>query len=354
MDPAPGTVNFDLIDEPSAGRRRRWIAFGISSALQPVGVALAVWLLAALPQGIQPKERNGLYFQVALLLAPKPRISTPIKLSRLPQPQVPRIAPELRPLKDPPPLIARALSAPEPPKLPADYPPLPPARLPIPELSAPPKRQAPAVRTDVFSASSAAKIRQPARKVQTGGFGDVNGLPGIAQGGNAGNVARLGSFDLPIGPGYGNGSGASHGVRGTVMSAGFDKGIASGGGERGQGGGGVRESGFGNLNSPPQVVEKRTKAGVSAQLQPVEILSKPNPTYTEEARRLRVEGEVVLDVIFSASGELRVLRLARGLGHGLDEAALRAAEQIVFKPARRDGQPVDSRAMLRIIFRLAY
>lgn len=138
------------------------------------------------------------------------------------------------------------------------------------------------------------------------------------------------------------------------MGAGFDKGIAGGGGERGQGGAGVRESGFGDLNSPPQVVEKRTKAGVSAQLHPVEILSKPNPAYTPEARRLRVEGEVVLDVIFSASGELRVLRLVRGLGHGLDEAALRAAEQIVFKPARRDGQPVDSRAMLRIIFRLAY
>jgi len=47
-------------------------------------------------------------------------------------------------------------------------------------------------------------------------------------------------------------------------------------------------------------------------------------------------------------------RIVRGLGHGLDEAAVRAAQQIRFKPARRDGQPVDFPAVVHIVFQLAY
>jgi TonB family protein len=85
----------------------------------------------------------------------------------------------------------------------------------------------------------------------------------------------------------------------------------------------------------------------------VEIVAKPKPVYTEEARRLRVEGEVVLEVTFVASGRLRVLRIVSRLGHGLDEAAVEAAEKIQFTPARRNGVPVDHTATLRVVFRLA-
>jgi TonB family protein len=88
-------------------------------------------------------------------------------------------------------------------------------------------------------------------------------------------------------------------------------------------------------------------------LTPAEIISKPTPAYTEEARRLRIEGEVVLEVVFEASGKLHVVRVVRGLGHGLDENAVRAAEQIRFKPAMREGQPANSTAMLHIVFQLA-
>jgi TonB family protein len=85
----------------------------------------------------------------------------------------------------------------------------------------------------------------------------------------------------------------------------------------------------------------------------VEIVSKPKPIYTDEARSLRVEGEVVLEVTFVASGALRVLRVVRSLGHGLDEAAIAAAQKIQFTPARRDGVAVDYTATLRVVFRLA-
>jgi TonB family protein len=86
---------------------------------------------------------------------------------------------------------------------------------------------------------------------------------------------------------------------------------------------------------------------------PVEIVSKEKPAYTDEARRMKVEGEVVLEVIFVATGQLRVVRVLESLGHGLDEAAVEAAEQILFKPAQRDGKAVDYTAVVRIVFQLA-
>ncbi|HEV2378751.1 MAG TPA: energy transducer TonB [Terriglobia bacterium] len=87
----------------------------------------------------------------------------------------------------------------------------------------------------------------------------------------------------------------------------------------------------------------------SVALVQVEIPSKPTPVYTDEARRLHLEGEVTVEVVFAASGELRVLRILKGL----DEAALRAATGIRFKPARRDDLPVDTVATLHIVFQLA-
>lgn len=87
---------------------------------------------------------------------------------------------------------------------------------------------------------------------------------------------------------------------------------------------------------------------------PVEILSKPRPVYTDEARRLRLEGEVLLEVLFSASGGAHVIRLLRGLGHGLDESAAAAATAIRYRPAEKAGAPADAAAVVRIVFQLAY
>jgi len=68
---------------------------------------------------------------------------------------------------------------------------------------------------------------------------------------------------------------------------------------------------------------------------------------------LRIQGEVVLSVVFQASGGVRVLAVVKFLGHGLDQAAEEAATQIQFKPAQRDGKPMDFPATVRIQFRLA-
>jgi len=86
---------------------------------------------------------------------------------------------------------------------------------------------------------------------------------------------------------------------------------------------------------------------------PVEVLSKPTPAYTDEARTLKIEGDVILEVEFTARGDVRVIRVVRGLGHGLDESASHAALGITFKPAQSEGHAIDFRTTVHIVFRLA-
>ena len=69
--------------------------------------------------------------------------------------------------------------------------------------------------------------------------------------------------------------------------------------------------------------------------------------------QLKVEGDVVLRVTFSAAGQVLVQGVVRGLGHGLDEEARRVAQQIRFRPATRDGRPVDLTTNITITFQLA-
>jgi TonB family protein len=86
---------------------------------------------------------------------------------------------------------------------------------------------------------------------------------------------------------------------------------------------------------------------------PVDVLFKPTPAYTDDARALGIQGDVVLEVEFSAAGTLRVIRIVRALGHGLDELAVQAAGRIRFKPALENGRPVDVKANVVIVFRLS-
>jgi TonB family protein len=210
------------------------------------------------------------------------------------------------------------------------------------------------VRTNLFSSGSSAAqtMDRPAQQVQTGGFGDPRGVPAKTAQTRAVNIAQAGGFDLPAGPGEGNGQGGANGARGVVASSGFGSGVATTN-ARTTPNGAVQQAGFGNGDvAAPPTVQSRT-AEVAAKVVPAEILSKPTPIYTEDARAKRIEGEVLLEVIFEASGKLRVLKIVRGLGYGLDDSAVRAAEQIRFKPALRDGQPSDSTAVVHIIFQLA-
>lgn len=214
-----------------------------------------------------------------------------------------------------------------------------------------PVRPKEVVANSFASGSSAqATLSKTPREVQTGGFGDPNGVKGTSDRKGQVMVASLGGFDLPSGPGQGNGTGGSRGARGTVASAGFGNGAAgNGNGDRPRGGA-VAQAGFNQMAAVPAT---RERAPEKPAMTPVEITYKPLPVYTQEARQLRLEGEVLVQVMFTAGGDLRVQQVVRGLGHGLDEAAVRAARQIRFRPARRNGEPYDSVALVHIVFALA-
>jgi len=208
------------------------------------------------------------------------------------------------------------------------------------------------VYTGSFGSSATPTVNAPVEKVQTGGFGDPNGLPGEGKQGAKLTAARLGSFDLPEGAGTGNGTGGAKGIKGTIASAGFGNGVAQpSNGDGRRGGQGVQAAGF--MAQQVATNTRRNLEETSAATFPVEIVFKPKPVYTDEARRLNLEGEVLLEVMFGANGQLRVNRVVRGLGHGLDEAAVTAANKIKFKPAQRNGSAVDSTAIVHVTFQLA-
>jgi TonB family protein len=206
---------------------------------------------------------------------------------------------------------------------------------------------------DFGGSSQKPTVNAAVEKVQTGGFGDPNGLKGEGKQGAKLYAAAAGGFDMPVGQGQGNGSGGAKGIKGTVASADFGNGIATGGkGDGRSNGQGVATGGFGSqavAHTGPKL-----QADTGAATTPVEITFKPNPIYTDEARNLKLEGEVLLEVMFSASGSLHVNRVVRGLGHGLDEAAIAAANKMRFKPAQRAGVPVDSTAVVHVVFQMAY
>jgi len=217
-----------------------------------------------------------------------------------------------------------------------------------------PKRPKEDVKVNNLGSGSAAPatVVAPVEKVQTGGFGDPNGVAGKGDPKHATNVARLGSPALPGGEGYGNGTGGKEGIRGTVASTGFGNGTANPppSGKKGS----VVSTGFANAADATAEAPKKKQQNTGPADNSPTILEKPRPEYTAEGRSMKIEGDVVVDMVFMANGTVQINRVISGLGHGLDEAAVRAAQQIKFKPALRQGEAVDFPARVRIEFRLAY
>ena len=181
-----------------------------------------------------------------------------------------------------------------------------------------------------------------AKPVHTGSFGDPGGVPAQQQTSTASRTPSLpvvGSFGTPA-------TGAGH-----QPARGLTTGAFSGG----QGGPTAATNKV--MKSvdftEPALATASPMAARGARVTPVAIESKPAPVYTEEARRLRVEGDVVLQVVFTAAGQIQIVGVVKSLGHGLDEAAVAATRQIRFAPARRDGQLVDYPATIHVVFALS-
>ena len=202
----------------------------------------------------------------------------------------------------------------------------------------------------VLGSSAPITLQKPRELVQTGGFGDPESVKDNHNTTRVANMNPTGSFDMPVGPGQGNGTGGAKGSKGAIASTGFGDAVAKGSG--GGGHGTIQQTGFGDETASQQM--KRTAASAPDRYKPMEITSIPKPQYTDEARAKKIEGDVVIQVVFTASGDVKVLHVVQGLGYGLDESAEAAARQIRFHPALQDGQPVDVTANVRMKCELAY
>ena len=146
------------------------------------------------------------------------------------------------------------------------------------------------------------------------------------------NIAQLGDPLSKIGP-PSNGPGFGGGI-GTGSGGGVGSGSGAGVGP-GQGGG----IGGGVF---------RVGGGVSA---PVPVFQ-PQPEYSEQARKAKYQGSVLLSVVVSRDGSVRDIKILRPLGLGLDEKAVEAVQQWRFKPGQKNGAPVDVMATVEVTFRL--
>ena len=102
------------------------------------------------------------------------------------------------------------------------------------------------------------------------------------------------------------------------------------------------------VNPAPQGSVYKIGGGVS---QP-RLVSKVEPEYSEEARRLGVNSTVVLSVVVSADGSPRNMTVARRSGFGLDEKAMEAVAQWRFNPGMKEEKPVNVYATIEVNFRL--
>ncbi len=351
----PIRENFGLLPEPEG----RWGSFGVSMVTNLTIMALVVLLTAAVHKVQKEKYIEHMVFVQQNTPPPPPKLVIPkVKVIAPPQPQVVKLEPPkiVMPKIQPPPEIPKPvkLDTPEQPKLPP----------------APPKAVAPPPQPKVglFSSPKPTEVanNQVKPDVKAGGFGDPMGAKPNPNSTKSQLVAT-GSFNAAPGAATGAGAARKGAVAGHFLRCRRSQ-WCSRRPRHGQGSfGRLRQwrrwrhgqagrhgySGIGRLHNmgtaPTQVAIKTTEP---AFVPPV-VISEPHPEYTPEAAQLRIQGEVTLQVRFLATGQVEVLRVVNGLGHGLDEQAKRVAEQIRFKPAEKDGHPVDHTTLIHVTFQLA-
>lgn len=347
--------NFGLLPEPKG----RLGSFGVSMVANVAAGALLLLFAAARVHEVKVEKYNTatLVFPVE---QPKPYIPPVPKVKVIPPPP-PRVEPKITPPKpeiEPPKVAEVKVPTPPMPKVP----PAPPKA-----ISPPPQPK-----VGLFKSATPTVVanNRVAPSVHTGGFGDPQGVTPNPNANRPATIAAIGSFNgtpglgpaaagaarrgsvkgVAFGSGVANGVPGGKDVHGTVASAGFSNGVVGGTGRPG-GTGTVEHAGFAGTGFGQAA--PATPKVQQAQSTPIVVISKPRAEYTAEAKQLRIEGDVTLQVRFTASGQVEVLRVLNGLGHGLDERAKVVAEGIRFKPATKDGHPVDEVTIIRVTFQLA-
>jgi len=308
-------VTFGLLPQPE-GRARSFVASSITN-FAFFGIALYI--------GMSARQVVQRHFQETELFMP----TTPpaVKLHKPHPAPPPKIKVQPPRIEPPKPLQTEARI--EPPSLPHLAPKIALARQPKPALAA----AMPAQNN---------LIRPSTKPVHLGDTFGVTPNP------NSMRPATVAAIGNP----YGDTQGPAVQPHGVVRSTGLGDGtrLGSGGGGNGTGSGRVASVGM-----PGMTPVSAAPVYASAQVQStsVEILSKPPVQYTAEARQSRIEGNVVLSVTFLSNGQVVVHGVLHGLGYGLDQEAVRVAQQIQFRPATSNGRPVDVTTHITIAFQLA-
>ena len=342
----PGRTTFGLLPEPE-GRSASFIT-SIVINLAILAVALYVGMMAKHVIEQHQFEQTELIFPTTPPPQPKVKVPPPPKMPPPPKPQ------EVK-------LEAPKINLPKPEPKPALKPIQMEAKLTVPVVKA--AKAAIILAPQPKAALTAAMPAQvPQAKPSTAPvhFGETFGVTPNPNATRPATVAAIGNpYGGMTGPavaphgvvgstGIGNGtrSGSNAGTVGRVASVGIPGAT---------GASGSYQSGKVGSASLPQMTKEvapqtTTVAPASTNL---EVLSKPPVQYTSEARQLKVQGDVILRVTFTAAGRVVVDGIVHGLGHGLDEEAQRVAQQIRFRPATRNGQAVDLTTNITITFQLA-
>jgi TonB family protein len=316
-----------------------WRSYAVSMAVHTVLVMLA--FAVVVPAVVEVQRTMGHF----TLLAPPPAVKAAPEVRRLVAPKLAQHAVIPPKIFVPPPVVVPPV---KPPQM-VEAPEIKPVQTPEANVELPPVPKA-LIHTGAFEPATELAKTVPTQSMHVGGFGDPNGArPSDNSRPSPVTLTKVGAFDLPENTGR-NGGGGHEQAGNTIRQTGFGSG-GDPGRPRITNTEAIRATAFGDATiTPPPSTKKAEPLGNS--FTPVEILFKPRPTYTVEAREMRLEGEVSLQVVFQASGNIRVVRVLQGLGHGLDEAAQQAALRVRFKPAMRGGVPVDTNATIRISFEL--
>jgi len=342
----PGRTNFGPLPEPE----RSTASFLTSALVNGSILVLILYIGATARQVIEQHKYEFTELIVPTTPPPPPKVKVPPPPKLPPPPEPPKLQMEAPKIEMPKP-------KPEPKPIQME------AKVALPEVKAAPKPAiilAPQPKAALTAAMPAQdnKVKPSTAPVHLGETFGATPNP------NATRPATIAAIGNPYGgmqgpavaphgvvgsTGIGNGlkSGSNAGVVGRVASAGIPG--ATGTGPAGSYGK-VSSAGIPAMTAAAVAIPKAVAEPVSTNL---EVISKPPVQYTAEARELKVQGDVVLRVTFLASGQVVVQSVLRGLGHGLDEEARRVAQQIRFRPATRDGRPVDLTTNITITFQLA-
>jgi len=344
---SPSRASFGLLPEPE-GRSAPFIT---SMAINSAVLILAIFIGMTAREVIVEHK----YEQTELILPTTPPPPEKIKI-----PPPPKIAPPPRPPEVK--LEAPKINIPKPEPKPEVKPIQMEAKVNLPVIKTPKPNviEAPQPKAALTAAMPALEPQAHPSTKQV----HLGDLQGVAPNPNATRPATVMSAGNP----YGGMQGPAVAPRGVVGSTGIGNGIRSGSNSGVVGK--VASAGVQGTTAPaapagnygkvatlaiPDVAKPAQQQAVAApaSITNLELLSKPPAQYTSEAKQLKVQGDVVLRVTFTASGRVVVQGVVHSLGHGLDEEARRVAEQIRFRPATRNGQAVDLTTNITISFQLA-